>query len=83
MLRKKFAVLALLIAAAAVAPAAVSAAPALADGPKNEKEATVCSKLLGSVLPGLVPTKTVCKVNVDNHGGGTNVTGPGVGKMFD
>jgi len=68
MLRKKFAVL-VLFAAATVASSAV---PASADGPKNEKEAAVCSQLLGSVVPGLVPTQTVCTVNGGSGNSGTS-----------
>ncbi|GAA4850746.1 hypothetical protein [Kitasatospora terrestris] len=72
MLRKKFAVLVLLVAATAVPS---SAAPAFADGPKNDQEAAVCSQLLGSVLPGLVPTQEVCTVNTEKQDSTGHVQG--------
>lgn len=60
MMRWKIAVVGVLVAVAGVAGAGPSAA---ADGPQNAEQAAVCSKMLGSLLPGLVPTSMVCKIN--------------------
>ncbi|WP_099899458.1 hypothetical protein [Streptomyces sp. TLI_171] len=53
--------LGLVVAVAGVTGAAGSA---VAEGVQNEQQAAVCSHLLGSFLPGLVPTSSVCSVNV-------------------
>ncbi|MFC8718104.1 hypothetical protein [Kitasatospora sp. NPDC057198] len=36
---------------------------AVAEGVQNEEQREVCSRLLDALLPGLVPTSSVCAVN--------------------
>ncbi len=39
-----------------------------AEGVRDEQQREVCSRLLDGLLPGLVPTSSVCAVNVEGQG---------------
>ncbi|WP_157845447.1 hypothetical protein [Kitasatospora phosalacinea] len=41
---------------------------AVAEGVQDEQQREVCSRLLEGFLPGLVPTSSVCAVNVAPRG---------------
>ncbi|MFD8593940.1 hypothetical protein ACFV1L_02940 [Kitasatospora sp. NPDC059646] len=48
---------------AAVTVGVAGAGVASAEGVQNAQQAKVCSKILGLVFQGLVPTETVCEVH--------------------
>ncbi|WP_158585389.1 hypothetical protein [Kitasatospora sp. SolWspMP-SS2h] len=39
-----------------------------AEGVRDEQQQEVCARLLDGLLPGLVPTSSVCRVNVTGQG---------------
>ncbi len=62
MVRWKCAVAGLVVVVAGVPGVAV------AEGVQDEQQREVCSRLLEGFLPGLVPTSSVCAVNVAPRG---------------
>ncbi|MFJ1755247.1 hypothetical protein [Kitasatospora sp. NPDC088134] len=65
-MRWKRAVLGLVVVVAAVGGTAGTAS---AEGVTTAEQSAACSKVLGALFPGLVPTSVVCKVNAAGQTG--------------
>ncbi|RAJ43128.1 hypothetical protein K353_02146 [Kitasatospora sp. SolWspMP-SS2h] len=65
MVRWKCALAGLAVAVAGVVGASGTAG---AEGVRDEQQQEVCARLLDGLLPGLVPTSSVCRVNVTGQG---------------